>query len=580
MSRTLLIFVSLCLAVAPQLQQATGTGFIGGRVIEAQTGRPIAGASIYLSQSRGGYRQANGRSDAAGTFSFDSLAPGSFSVTAVQDGFVSGAVGKRRLHGDEAWLVLGPGSRRENVSIVMFRSATVSGRVVDERGNPVAGVRIHAWPRERRSNAYLPSAATDRNGVYRISGLVPDDYVVALPVQHTTLKQRENMSSPCVPPPPGIVLPPPPLPRPVGTLYSELTRGFSSPSTADGGSPRTYRTTYYPGAYHADHAEVISLGEGAERPDINFELTPALAATVRGRIMSSKTLAHGGLVNLLRPDGLREEPAEAVAFMEPDGTFTMLDVPVGNYVLQPQRYAGPPGCDFVMVDQDSDRTRMPVDVSAVGLNGLVVELVEGGGVTISGQVVLAGTSPLPNYINLGLGPDSRTWSGVNPRETLRFVIPTALPGMYEVHASDNAVDALWWLESVTINGRDITGAFQPIGAVDLNGVVITMTDKPARLSGVVTARDGRGVEDATVLVFPTDRMHWKSATGKRFKTARALEGQYTFEHLLAGDYLIAAVDETTMDDWPSPAFLERVATHAQRITVRNGIRQTLALTLR
>jgi hypothetical protein len=46
-----------------------------------------------------------------------------------------------------------------------------------------------------------------------------------------------------------------------------------------------------------------------------------------------------------------------------------------------------------------------------------------------------------------------------------------------------------------------------------------------------------------------------------------------------GDYFVAAVDETLMDDWPAPALLDLIARSATRITLSLGETRTLPLTV-
>jgi len=63
----------------------------------------------------------------------------------------------------------------------------------------------------------------------------------------------------------------------------------------------------------------------------------------------------------------------------------------------------------------------------------------------------------------------------------------------------------------------------------------------------------------------------------RFAMIRALNGQFEFRHLIPGDYFVAAVDERTMDAWPSVGFLTQVAAVAARIRMVAGQSQEVAL---
>ena len=156
-----------------------------------------------------------------------------------------------------------------------------------------------------------------------------------------------------------------------------------------------------------------------------------------------------------------------------------------------------------------------------------------------------------------------------------------LPGSYELHASDNAITASWWLESVTVGGHDATGLPLVVGPDGVNDLMVVMTDRPSSIRGTVNTATSQPVADATVVLFPVDRTAWPNARIRslRFQTSRALRGVYDFANVPVGDYFIAALDETTLDPWPSAAFLRRTAASATRVTVKHGSAQTVWLTI-
>src|SRR5690242_13540039 len=54
-------------------------------------------------------------------------------------------------------------------------SGTITGKVIDERGQPLAGTVIYASAQRVRQRQSL-SAITDREGVFKLTGLDPDSY--------------------------------------------------------------------------------------------------------------------------------------------------------------------------------------------------------------------------------------------------------------------------------------------------------------------------------------------------------------------------------------------------------------------
>src|SRR5207342_362304 len=80
----------------------------------------------------------------------------------------------------------------DNVDIRLFRGAVITGRVLDEFGEPVPNAAITALRRQYQQEQSRLFPAGDRGqandiGEYRIFGLAPDQYYVSSTVQALTL---------------------------------------------------------------------------------------------------------------------------------------------------------------------------------------------------------------------------------------------------------------------------------------------------------------------------------------------------------------------------------------------------------
>ena len=130
----------------PRLEpQATGTGAITGRVVEAGSDTPVADARLWMHQTRGEPptgvypRSEQLTTDSSGAFAFRSLPAGQFSIAVSADGYQSGAIGKRRPQAEEVWITLKDGQTFSNATIELFRGGTISGVVTNDRGEPMKG---------------------------------------------------------------------------------------------------------------------------------------------------------------------------------------------------------------------------------------------------------------------------------------------------------------------------------------------------------------------------------------------------------------------------------------------------------
>lgn len=585
----------------------SATGVIAGRVTESQTGAPMAAIRVHLSQinppTGQGARFDTTQSDAAGGFAFRDLPSGTFTVTASAVGYLAGAIGMRRPM--PLWLALGAGERLENASIEMWQEATISGVVLNEKNEPLTGVDVEAW--RRVSVGGVPvfdhqvlSSRTDEHGVYRIHDLAPGEYVVVLRVLHETRRVTvEPPSSSCVP----AVPPPDPAPgttpatipmqtvrfspaaheRPPGTIYGTLPRGLPRPADTDG-QPRTYETLFFPNATDVSQAERMRLGAGAARSNVDFQLRAVTPVALRGRLVrpSRRAIGNRTRVTLRRAEGSPDHAIDASASLDEKQSFTFADVPPGRYTLEVTLASGT-GCDVIIHAADDVVTRMPVDVTRDGLDDLVVPVAEG--LSVSGRVVFNGSKPRPTSIILMLASlerlDARPVpSGRSEGSTLE--VSGVSPGRYVVRPFMDDRDTPWFFESITAGGRDLTAEPLTVDAFGISDLVVTLTDWPPRLAGTVVGSSGDRVADATVVTFPTDPRllaHAHEALA-RFATTRALQGKYTLDRLIPGEYLVAAVDERRMDDWPSATLRRALQATATRIRVEKGSQQTLTLVLR
>jgi hypothetical protein len=130
----------------------------------------------------------------------------------------------------------------------------------------------------------------------------------------------------------------------------------------------------------------------------------------------------------------------------------------------------------------------------------------------------------------------------------------------------------WFVHSVELDGKDITDRAFDLQS-DATSFVVTYTDTPNKVSGVVTDDRGAVSVTAVVLVFPTDRQRW-IGYGTSQRIFRSLPttrtGAYTIDHLPPGDYYAIAVEPADADEWQDPARLELLAAQATRLSVSAG----------
>jgi hypothetical protein len=309
MIAALLVALSFSQAPAPN-----ATSRLSGRVTAEGTNAPIAGARVMVFPMRpatpptGPFVPPQGMTDQDGRFVLNGLAPGEYRVDVQKTGFASLMDPSTRPR----TYTVAAGQALDNITVVLQKGAVISGKVLDQKGEPVTDARVMALRRITPPGAstdpprLIPAPMqgpqqTNDIGEYRVSGLPPGEYFLAA---------------------------------------SPRALGFAGPgaasTTGNGGGALTTTTTYYPGTADQAGAQAITVAAGAEVSNIVFTLQTAPAYRVSGMVVDENgaPIAHAMVM-------LMNDPRRGMMFMGPggnaqtgdDGRFSIGDVTPGTYRL-------------------------------------------------------------------------------------------------------------------------------------------------------------------------------------------------------------------------------------------------------
>ena len=542
-TRTVLLLWTMIAAVPPHANAQRGsepvpvpaTGIVRGRVTGAN-GVPLRGAEVRV-------RDPNGRenrlvtTDEEGRFEVGNLVPGSWTVSAAKGGFLTQQYGQRGPFSAPQTITLTAG-QRATANFMLQRGGAIAGRLYDEYGDPVAGARVqvHRLRYERGRRALLSAGVgdqTDDTGAFRVYALPPGEYYI------TAMMRAAGAS--------GIV---------------DVTVGAP---------------TYYPGTSSLSEAQRLRLGPGEELNGIGFAMQPARPVSVSGVVvLASGAPARDTSIQLTTNDGhfaVGSAPLGNFGRTGADGTFTMPNVPPGNYRLQARA-----GAVFDPIKGEGEEALVPLVVGPEGVTGLTVTTVRTP--PIAGTVVSDTGTPLPNApIAVGVREPS---SGADFKMTARRgergeSVTFRVPGMQGQLALTVETPPGWMLKQVDLDGRDITDRF-----FELRGASpsfrVTLTDRVTRVSGVVRS-GSRAAAGATVVLLANEAVRWTYPT-RHVATVRADDrGAFSAEGLPPHDYLAVALDDLDAGDSEDPDFLESLREHATKFSIDYGESQTLALEL-
>ncbi|HTM02057.1 MAG TPA: carboxypeptidase regulatory-like domain-containing protein [Vicinamibacterales bacterium] len=525
--------------VGPDVNLPVGTAEINGSILDAN-GRPLPSAQVELLALGKGSRMKRGEADAGGSFAFTGIPGGTYRVLAAlpgysmaADGFMSVGLSNPSTLG--TGVTVGDDERQTGIRVILAAWGSVSGRVVDEVGEPVPGATVSLLVtrfvsgRQRLIHAKPQTQTTDDHGEFRVYAVNPGRYILTTSIGETTAVDL-----------PG------------------------------------YGPTYYPGSGTAAEAQYVNVRAGEQVAGLEFALVPAATASIRGHIVDSTGKPWTGRFNLI-PRSLVS--ARIDARIEPDGRFEFSNVPPGQYVIQADR--GRLGGNI-----EGEFLAYPVTVGRSDVTGLDLHM--SAGLHVMGHVTFEST--------LNTTPPDPAKVEISPLPVDFDTVPSSVAvtspdkdGHFELQGITGArrlqvtrVPTGWSLRAILVGGRNVTDEVLQFDRANQawNDVEVVLTDRVNEVSGRVSDANARAVPDARVIVFSTDPNAWYP--GSRFvsSTVSNADGSYSLQGLPTGSYLTAIGPNTPGDDsWQDPAFLDSLRLSARLVTLSEGQPQIVNLRL-
>jgi hypothetical protein len=592
-----------------------GSGSVSGVVVTADdTAAPLAYVPVALAVSQLGMPRVV-LTDAEGRFRFEEIADGSYFLNAQKPAWVTVRTGMRSIAGQSLGIPISVsgGEAVTGVRLRLHKGGVLAGTVTLPGGRAGAGLQVTALAvrvadGQRQTSMLALTATTDDQGRYRVYGLPPADYVVQvrqlmLPQQNLDMRRT--------------------LPSDIRWAESVLAGPSNIPGAVPDVAPPpgptvAFSPTYFPSSATLTGASVVSLGIAEERTgiDIGVQLVPT--AEVTGTVTSLEgTPAGGAMVALQLPPSAGQEEllaillGSAVASTAADGTFTLRGVMPGSYELQVR--AAPPGARgsaamSPMVLQGimggaaaggaTRWARQTIEVNGSPVGPLALQLREG--LRVTGKVVLEGsTTTLPRNARVLIGstgtlgglPDVAMFRPAQSTATVAadgtFEAAGLMPGTYRVSVVMPGMRTMatepgsgWMLKSVEVNDRDVADLGLDVGAGDVEGMTITLTDRPSELTGQVQVGDEAAAAQYQVVVFSTDRTYWRTGSRRVMSAQPSSDGRFVLAGLPAGDYHLAVVTDLDTRELASQTFLESLIASAIPVTMAEGERKRQDIRIR
>lgn len=294
---------------------------LSGKVIDRSSRIPVAGAQVRILRSGSPAVVADLVTAKNGTFQVPDISAGDYRMEVARTNFLD-ALAQLQVAGD----------REVTFVVSLIHYGVISGRVLDQNGNPVRDARVIPMIEDEAGLRRLGAmgeheATTDDRGQFRFFRLVPGQYLLGLSFASASSSIGSNF-----------------------LLLMENSR------------PRVFRIT-----------------GGEEFADASFTLAPSSTSRIRGTVQTEKSGSVFGVVLVAR-----DRPAVSIAHTrtQPDGTFQFEGIPAGNYELIAAGPVQAYGGAAVVVREGALFGRASLQLAGQNIEGVLLPVSEGRSVAL------------------------------------------------------------------------------------------------------------------------------------------------------------------------------------------------------
>jgi protocatechuate 3,4-dioxygenase beta subunit len=493
---------------------------------------PLKAATVQLVSLQDLAHTTSVITDMGGRFELKGIEPGRYRLKVSRTGFVTQEYGQKTPNDPGAEIRLLPGQNLRDLLFRLIPWGVVSGRVLDEEGEPIPWAQVSAL-REVYSSGkrkLSPEALVPTNdlGEYRLFGLKPGRYFISArfkPGQHV------------------------------------VGRGEVGEDVNDDSRPELM-PVYYRNSPEPERASTIALKAGEEISSVEILLRPVTTYRVRGRVynmVAGRRSNTGATIQLEQRDGnvpsVFSDPK--FTFEKADGSFEIASVLPGSYTLSA----------YWFEDGRRYQARQSLEVGNADLEGANLVIVPG--MQINGRIVWDGKPSMDrDELLVSIAPaDSRMSFNAFARVLGNFfVLKDVFEGTYRLSVSGQSKDS--YVKSIRYASNDALEGGFTVGRGTQSSLEITLSSRGARVQGAVTDEDKLPVTGVWVVLVPDEAHRDQSRLYQKVATDQY--GHYLLRGIAPGDYKIFCWDQVEVGAWEDPEFLKAYEDRGQKISVEDA----------
>jgi len=525
--------------------------------------------------------------DDTGRFVFNGVEPGQYRVSVDREGYIRQEYGQRSYSGPGTIITVNSGQRVANIDFQMVPTGSISGRIFNEDGDPVANVAVQAqrYVYQQGKRVLQPTSQTVQTndlGEYRIYWLSPGEYFVSATARRGQVPAVNPVVTQQVQPPRGQQAGP----------RGAVRGGLATPGTPvpppfppSPQSEEAYAPTFFPGTITPESAGPVQLAAASDIRGVDFGLRPTPTVSVRGQVLVPVSSAQaatpapspagrGGVARggqrggqqvnvMLTRIGAARTGNQNRMNVRPDGFFEISGVIPGSYNLN------------AVARQDGQQfsTRLRIEVGDAGLENLSIPLK--AGVAVPGKIFLDGVPPngfLMNRLRVNLVPtEEGPMGGANVgnnqvAEDGSFTLQNVSPMEYRVRV--NGLPSGAYVNAGRIGSEDALNAPFYISGDQQVTLQLQIGFSAGRVQGTVT--DGRNspYQGAMATLIPDEPRRQRLEL--YFSTSTDQFGKFNFDSVPPGSYKLFAWEDIPSGAHQDPDYIRRFEDRGRPVKVDPG----------
>jgi Carboxypeptidase regulatory-like domain len=508
-------------------QISAGPYRVAGTVVNAKAGTPLAFCHVILTDVRNRQNVQSVMTSDDGRFAFH-VPGGKYALEGERPGFITALYNQHEQFSSA--IVAGADLATEDLVLRLAPNAALTGKVLDEVGEPVRNAQIVVYREEHFEGVsrIVPcrGSSTDDQGHYEATPLDEGTYFVSAKAS------------------------------PWYAIHPTSSGGASRFSQVDSSLDVAYPITYYGDVTDADGANPIPVRGGDHlEADIHLSPVPALHLMVH---LSENVGPHAAIFPRLQkpafdgPDQVESASIESVG----PGVYELTGVAAGHYTVR--------------MPDSSGQLQEP---TAIDLNGSGELNLSSSKHTSKIKVAarIEGATSLPSQLRIILSNSQGKTSQAEVDTKGVADFSDVIAGNYDVIAESPT--QTYSVVRIASESESISGHSVNVPPNATLTIALSLVGGSVTVEGIAN-RSGKVASGAMIVLVPknpqADRDHFR-------REESSLDGSFELKNVIPGSYTIIAIEDGWDLDWGVPGALARYLQHGQPIEVGSGSRTAMHL---